>query len=108
MPPFKTKLPLFNIACFLTLEQLWCGVGWTSTEGVQFVPRYEFVAETEVRNLDVALYVEHNVVQLQVPVDHSVLVEEHDGDADFGSVESEDKRERKVEQSRVTSSAQLT
>ena len=46
-----------NGCCFLTLEQLWCGVGWTATEGVQFVPRYELVAETEVGNFDVHLSV---------------------------------------------------
>ena len=52
------------------------------------------LTETEVSNLDVPLDVEHHVVQLEVPVDHPVLVEEHDGDADLGSVESEGKRRR--------------
>ena len=52
------------------------------------------LTETEVSNLDVPLDVEHHVVQLEVPVDHSVLVKVHDGDADLGSVESEDKRRR--------------
>ena len=52
------------------------------------------LAQTEVSNLDVTLDVEHHVVQLEVPVDHPVLVEEHDGDADLGSVESEEKRRR--------------
>ena len=51
------------------------------------------LTQTEVGNLDVTLDVEHHVVQLEVPVDDPVLVEEHDGDADLGSVESEDKRE---------------
>ena len=64
------------------------------------------LAQTEVSNLDVTLDVEHHVVQLEVPVDHPVLVEEHDGDADLGSVESKDKREKKVgqQQSNLSSS----
>ena len=47
------------------------------------------LAQTEVGNLDMTLDVEHHVVQLEVPVDDPVLVEEHDGDADLGSVEPE-------------------
>ena len=66
------------------------------------------LTQAEVRNLDVALYVEHNVVQLEVPVDHSVLVEEHDGDADLGSVKSDEKREGRGEERRETSPAKLT
>ena len=31
--------------------------------------------------------VEHDVVQLEVPVDHAVLVEEEDADGDLGAVE---------------------
>ena len=50
------------------------------------------LTQTKVCNLYVALYVEHYVVQLEVPVDHPVLVEEHDGDADLRSVETEYKK----------------
>ena len=91
------------------MNDLWSDILRGPTECSGGTPRSNAnLTQTEVCNLNVALYVQHDVVQFEVPVDHSVLVEEHDGDADFGSVESEDKRERKVEQSRVTSSAQLT
>ena len=46
------------------------------------------LAQTKVSYLDVPLHVEHDVVQLEVPVDDPVLMQEHDRGADLGSVES--------------------
>ena len=44
------------------------------------------LAEPEVRDLDVALLVEHHVVQLEVPVEHPVLVQIQQRDADLRSI----------------------
>ena len=64
-----------------------------STEGSGGAARRDpNLAQTEVGNLDVALDVEHDVVQLEVPVDDPVLVEEHDGDTDLSSIEPEFQR----------------
>ena len=46
------------------------------------------LAQTKVCYLDVTLHVEHDVVQLEVPVNDSVQVEEHDRAADLGPIES--------------------
>ena len=44
------------------------------------------LAHAVVRELDVALVVEQNVVQLQVSVDDAALVQEVEGEADLGRV----------------------
>ena len=46
------------------------------------------LAHAEVRDLDVALLVEHDVVQLEVAVDDPVWVEVHYANQDLRSVES--------------------
>ena len=55
------------------------------------------LAHAVVRELDVALVVEQNVVQLQVSVDDAALVQEVQGEADLGRVkpvETNQKSER--------------
>ena len=47
------------------------------------------LAEPEVRDLDVPLLVEHHVVQLEVPVEHPVLVQIQQRDADLRSIKPE-------------------
>ena len=80
---------------WLVVNDLRSDILWGPTECSGGAPRSNAnLTQTEVCNLNVALYVQHDVVQLEVPVDHPVLVEEHDGDADFGSVESEEPREK--------------
>ena len=48
------------------------------------------LAHAVVRELDVALVVEQNVVQLQVSVDDAALVQEVQGEADLGRVKPVD------------------
>ena len=50
------------------------------------------LAESEVRDLDVPLLVEHHVVQLEVPVEDAVLVEVQQGDTDLGGVKTKRKK----------------
>ena len=47
------------------------------------------LAHPEVGNLDVALLVQHDVVQLEVPVDDPVVVKVHDSDENLSSIETE-------------------
>ena len=47
------------------------------------------LAHPEVCDLDVSLLVEHDVVQLEVPVDHAVTVKVHDSDQNLSSVKTE-------------------
>ena len=60
---------------------------------------YILFAHAKVRNLDVAVLVQHDVVQLEVSVDHTEGVEENDTDGNLGGVKA---RERGVRQ-RLTS-----
>ena len=45
------------------------------------------LAEPEVCDLDVALLVEHHIVQLEVPVEHAMLVQVEQGGADLSCIE---------------------
>ena len=56
---------------------------------VLVILRHAYLAEPEVRDLDVPLLVEHHVVQLEVPVEHPVLVQIQQRDADLRSVKPE-------------------
>lgn len=47
------------------------------------------LAHPEVCDLDVALLVQHDVVQLEVPVHHAVAVEVHDSYQNLSSVKTE-------------------
>ena len=47
------------------------------------------LAHPEVGDLDVAVLVEHDVVQLEVPVHHAVAVKVHDSDQNLSSVKTE-------------------
>ena len=47
------------------------------------------LAHPEVCDLDVSLLVEHDVVQLEVPVHHAVTVKVHDSDQNLSSVKTE-------------------
>ena len=53
------------------------------------------LAHPEVGNLDVSLLVQHDIVQLEVPVDDPVGVEVHDSDQNFSSVEPVGNRNEK-------------
>ena len=54
----------------LVLEELWGGVGWRATEGVQgVVAIWNLRAESKVGHLDAAAAGEQDVLRLQVPVD---------------------------------------
>ena len=56
---------------------------------VLVILRHANLAEPEVRDLDVPLLVEHHVVQLEVPVEHPVLVQIQQRDADLRSIKPE-------------------
>ena len=62
-----------------TISSDWCSFGFNLKMSL---------AQTKVCYLDVTLHIEHDVVQLEVPVNDSVQVEEHDRAADLGPIES--------------------
>ena len=47
------------------------------------------LAHPKVGDLDVSLLVQHDVVQLEVPVDDPVVVKVHDSDENLSSIETE-------------------
>ena len=65
-------------------------VVWGPAEGLceDSVPD-PLLAHPEVCDLDVALLVQHDVVQLEVPVHHAVAVEVHDSYQNLSSVKTE-------------------
>ena len=84
----------------LIVNDLWRDVVWSTAEGLGHGPIADvLLAHSEVRNLDVAVLVQHDVVQLEVSVDHAEGVEENNTDGNLGGVKA---RERGVRQ-RLTS-----
>ena len=46
------------------------------------------LAHPEVRNLDVSILVQHDIIQLEVSVDHTQGMEENNTDGNFSGVKS--------------------
>lgn len=61
----------------------------STTEGARCgsIP-HVLLAETVVRNLDVSVQGQKNIVELQVTINDSILVEVLESQANFGSIES--------------------
>ena len=74
--------------CEITSTYLWCHEFGSTTERacVGSIP-HVLLAETIVRNLDVTIQGQKNVVKLQITVDNTVFVEVLKSQADFRSVE---------------------
>ncbi len=58
----------------LTLKELWCSVWRTSAKRVKLVSGNELVAEPEIRDLDVHLAVQEQVLGFQITMDDFLLV----------------------------------
>ena len=63
-------------------------IGCTAERFGGFVTGDAFLAHSKVRDLDVAILIEQNVVQLQISVDDAPAVKVEETDRYFGSVES--------------------
>ena len=69
------------------MNYLWSDVVWGPAECLGHGPITDvLLAHPKVGYLDVAVLVEHDVVQLEVPVDHTQGVEEDDANGDFSGV----------------------
>jgi len=76
----------------LVVDDLWCNVVRGPAERLCERPLPDaLLAHPEVGDLDVALLVKHDVVQLEVPVDDAVIVKVHDSNQNLCSVENSDR-----------------
>ena len=82
------------------MNDLWRDVVRSPAEGLGHGSIADvLLAHSKIRNLDMAVLVQHDVVQLEVSVDHTEGVEENNTDGNLGGVKA---RERGVRQ-RLTS-----
>ena len=59
-----------------TGTHLWCDVIWRATEGPGLVAvQNTLFTQTKVSNLDMAISIQHDIVQFQIPVDNAHLME---------------------------------
>eukprot|EP00042_Codosiga_hollandica_P054914 m.755144 g.755144 ORF g.755144 m.755144 type:complete len:424 (+) comp59009_c0_seq1:1115-2386(+) len=81
--------PVHTGAVRLFLDDLRSNVVGSAAESVGGVdPADAFLAHAEISHLDVAIRVEHDVVELEITVDHTALVQEQQCTDDFGRIEA--------------------
>ena len=82
--------PVHSLPVWLVVNYLWGNIvrGPTKCFCCSSINN-AFLAQSEVCNLDVPLLVDHDVVQLEVPVDDPVAVKEEDTDSNLSCIKSE-------------------
>ena len=76
--------PVHGKSIGLVVDNFWGNIVWGPTECLGSIPiQNSLLAQPKVCNLDVPLLVNHDVVQLEVPVDDTMTVEVEDTDGYF-------------------------
>lgn len=56
----------------------------------RFISRYPLFTHTEIRNFDMSVLIQQNVIQFKIPVNDSATVKVKQTDGDFGGIKNRD------------------